>query len=148
MYKTNDDHVTVIGAGVTLHEALAAADQLKKGAHRQSSPCLIVERELGFDRSLLAERINIRVIDPFTIKPLDAKTIIDNARVTRGRIITVEDHYYEGEGCGNNKFGECFSEHGHPNLELPPQVLRRTEPIHMVCDVFQNIAQAQNQKKS
>lgn len=44
------------------------------------------------------ERINIRVIDPFTIKPLDHKTIVDNARVTRGRIITVEDHYYEGEG--------------------------------------------------
>merc|ERR1712212_613952 len=47
VYKTNDDHVTVIGAGVTLHEALAAAEQLKK------------------------ERINIRVIDPFTIKPID-----------------------------------------------------------------------------
>ena len=30
-YKTNDDHVTVVGAGVTLHEALAAAEQLKKG---------------------------------------------------------------------------------------------------------------------
>lgn len=44
------------------------------------------------------ERINIRVIDPFTIKPLDSKTIIDNAKATRGRIITVEDHYYEGEG--------------------------------------------------
>ena len=46
--------------------------------------------------SLPSERINIRVIDPFTIKPLDSKTIIDNARATRGRIITVEDHYYEG----------------------------------------------------
>lgn len=45
---------------------------------------------------LPVERINIRVIDPFTIKPLDSKTIIDNARATRGRIITVEDHYYEG----------------------------------------------------
>ncbi|KAM6976751.1 transketolase-like [Aplochiton taeniatus] len=72
VYKTNDDHVTVIGAGVTLHEALSAAEQLKK------------------------ERINIRVIDPFTIKPLDSKTIIENAKATRGRIITVEDHYYEG----------------------------------------------------
>ncbi|KAK7883921.1 hypothetical protein WMY93_027044 [Mugilogobius chulae] len=60
VYKTNDDHVTVIGAGVTLHEALAAAENLKK------------------------EHINIRVIDPFTIKPLDSKTIIDNARATRG----------------------------------------------------------------
>ncbi|KAG9332424.1 hypothetical protein JZ751_014522 [Albula glossodonta] len=71
VYKSNDDQVTVIGAGVTLHEALAAAEQLKK------------------------ERINIRVIDPFTIKPLDSKTIIDHAKATRGRIVTVEDHYYE-----------------------------------------------------
>uniref|UniRef100_A0AAV2M219 transketolase n=1 Tax=Knipowitschia caucasica TaxID=637954 RepID=A0AAV2M219_KNICA len=44
----------------------------------------------------VSERIHIRVIDPFTIKPLDSKTIIDNARATRGRIITVEDHYHEG----------------------------------------------------
>ncbi|XP_066527940.1 transketolase isoform X2 [Hoplias malabaricus] len=72
VYQNKEDQVTVIGAGVTLHEALAAAEQLKK------------------------ERIYIRVIDPFTIKPLDAKTIIDHARSTRGRIITVEDHYYEG----------------------------------------------------
>ncbi|XP_077185824.1 transketolase-like protein 1 isoform X1 [Paroedura picta] len=70
--KSDSDKVTVIGAGVTLHEALAAADELaKQGTH-------------------------IRVIDPFTIKPLDAQTIISNARATGGRIITVEDHYREG----------------------------------------------------
>lgn len=44
----------------------------------------------------LTERISVRVIDPFTIKPLDVKTIIDHTRATRGRILTVEDHYYEG----------------------------------------------------
>lgn len=54
---------------------------------------------LSLSLSPSSERINIRVIDPFTIKPLDSKTIIDNARATRGRIITVEDHYYEGEEC-------------------------------------------------
>lgn len=53
--------------------------------------------ELRSPSPISVERINIRVIDPFTIKPLDHKTIIENARVTRGRIITVEDHYYEGE---------------------------------------------------
>lgn len=37
------------------------------------------------------------MIDPFTIKPLDKKTILENARATKGRIITVEDHYHEGE---------------------------------------------------
>lgn len=41
--------------------------------------------------------LNIRVIDPFTIKPLDASTIVASARATGGRVITVEDHYKEGE---------------------------------------------------
>uniref|UniRef100_A0A6Q2XUI9 Transketolase n=1 Tax=Esox lucius TaxID=8010 RepID=A0A6Q2XUI9_ESOLU len=70
--QSDCDKVTVIGAGVTLHEALTAADQLA------------------------SEGVNIRVIDPFTIKPLDAATILSSARATGGRIITVEDHYREG----------------------------------------------------
>ncbi|XP_075039322.1 transketolase [Mixophyes fleayi] len=70
--QSKDDQVTVIGAGVTLHEALAAAEQLK------------------------TEKINIRVVDLFTIKPLDRKTVLDSAKATKGRIITVEDHYHEG----------------------------------------------------
>lgn len=36
------------------------------------------------------------MIDPFTIKPLDATTILASARATGGQIITVEDHYKEG----------------------------------------------------
>lgn len=50
--------------------------------------------------SPLTEKINIRVLDPFTIKPLDRKLILDSARATKGRILTVEDHYYEGDGLG------------------------------------------------
>ncbi|XP_006739414.1 transketolase-like protein 1 [Leptonychotes weddellii] len=67
-----NDKVTVIGAGVTVHEALAAAEDLSK------------------------QDISIRVIDLFTIKPLDVTTIISNAKAAGGRIITVEDHYPEG----------------------------------------------------
>ncbi|KAJ8370106.1 hypothetical protein SKAU_G00101340 [Synaphobranchus kaupii] len=70
--QSDSDRVTVIGAGVTLHEALNAADQLAR------------------------EGVNIRVIDPFTIKPLDTATILLSARATGGRVITVEDHYKEG----------------------------------------------------
>nr|XP_004672161.1 transketolase-like protein 1 isoform X2 [Jaculus jaculus] len=70
--QSDNDKVTVIGAGVTLHEALVAADEIAK------------------------EDISIRVIDLFTIKPLDSTTIISNAKATGGRIITVEDHYPEG----------------------------------------------------
>uniref|UniRef100_G3WYF5 Transketolase n=1 Tax=Sarcophilus harrisii TaxID=9305 RepID=G3WYF5_SARHA len=81
--KSKDDQITVIGAGVTLHEALAAAEQLKK------------------------EKINIRVLDPFTIKPLDKKLILESAGATHGRILTVEDHYYEG-GIGEAGPGEAL----------------------------------------
>lgn len=66
------DQVLVIGAGVTLHEAIKAADELAKTG------------------------LNIRIIDPFTIKPIDAQTIIKNAKEVNGRIITVEDHYPQG----------------------------------------------------
>lgn len=45
---------------------------------------------------LAADGINIRIIDPFTIKPLDRDTILNSARATGGRIVTVEDHYEWG----------------------------------------------------
>lgn len=66
------DEVLVIGAGVTLHEALAAAEELAKAG------------------------VHIRVLDPFTIKPIDQAAIVANANEVGGRIITVEDHYSEG----------------------------------------------------
>ena len=72
MHKSDDDKVTVIGAGITLHEAMEAAKLLE------------------------AEGIHIRVVDPFTIKPLDKDTILAAAKATGGKIITVEDHYPEG----------------------------------------------------
>ena len=71
--QSNNDQVTVVGAGVTLHEALKAADTLAEAG------------------------INIRVVDPFTIKPMDAEALINSAKATGGRIVTVEDHYPEGE---------------------------------------------------
>ncbi|XP_027960238.1 transketolase-like protein 2 isoform X1 [Eumetopias jubatus] len=83
-----NDKVTVIGAGVTLHEALAAADSLSQ------------------------QGISIRVIDPFTIKPLDAANIISNAKATGGQVITVEDHYREG-GIGE---AVCAAVSGEPDI--------------------------------
>lgn len=83
--KSDNDSVTVIGACVTLVEAFKAADELASSG------------------------VNVRIIDPFTIKPIDADTIIKNARETGGRIITVEDHYAEG-GLGEAVCGavsEC-----------------------------------------
>lgn len=66
------DQVTVIGAGVTLFEALEAADRLAR------------------------EGISVRVVDPFTVKPLDRATIVACVQATGGRVIVVEDHYPEG----------------------------------------------------
>jgi transketolase len=66
------DRVTVIGAGVTLHEALKAADSLK------------------------SQGIAIRVIDLYCVKPIDGKAIAEQISATGGRIITVEDHWPEG----------------------------------------------------
>ncbi|KAM8752501.1 transketolase-like protein 1 [Rhynchonycteris naso] len=86
--QSDNDKVTVIGAGVTLHEILAAADALSK------------------------EDISIRVIDLFTIKPLDTATIISSAKCTGDRIITVEDHHPEG-GIGE---AICAAVSVEPNI--------------------------------
>ncbi|KAJ6219519.1 hypothetical protein RDWZM_005331 [Blomia tropicalis] len=67
------DSILLIGAGITLFEALNAAD--------------ILERD---------HKISARVIDPFSIKPLDRATILENANQVGGRVLTVEDHYPEG----------------------------------------------------
>src|SRR5450755_2707287 len=66
------DKATVIGAGVTLHEALKAFDQLK------------------------SQGIAIRVIDLYCVKPLDGKAIAEQIKATGGLRVTVEDHWSEG----------------------------------------------------
>ncbi|MDE3168689.1 MAG: transketolase [Acidobacteriota bacterium] len=70
--QSAQDRVTVIGAGITLHEALQAADELK------------------------ARGTNIRVIDLYCVKPLDGKTLAEQIATTGGRLVTVEDHWPEG----------------------------------------------------
>jgi transketolase len=70
--QSAQDRVTVIGAGITLHEALKAADQLK------------------------AQGTAIRVIDLYCVKPIDGKSIADQIKATGGRLVTVEDHWPEG----------------------------------------------------
>jgi transketolase len=75
------DKVTVVAAGVTLHEALKAADTLK------------------------GEGIGITVIDAYSIKPLGKDFIKAAAEKTNHTVITVEDHYAEG-GLGDAVAGE------------------------------------------
>ena len=73
--SSDDDRVTLVGAGITLHEALEAA------------------------RSLEADGISARVVDCYSIKPIDAETLRDAASQT-GLLVTVEDHWIEG-GLGD-----------------------------------------------
>jgi transketolase len=70
--QTAKDRVTLIGAGVTLHNCLAAAD------------------------ALAAKKIPARVIDLYSVKPVDVKTLREAVHVTKGRLVIVEDHYPEG----------------------------------------------------
>nr|XP_045613606.1 transketolase-like protein 2 isoform X1 [Procambarus clarkii] len=70
--SSSKDEVLVIGAAITLREALTAAEKLS------------------------GEGTNVRVMDLFTIKPIDKDSIIKNAQECGGRIIVVEDHYPEG----------------------------------------------------
>lgn len=62
----------MVAAGITVHEALKAADLLLK------------------------ESISVAVIDLYSIKPLDTQTLIAVGKQCQSRIITIEDHYVEG----------------------------------------------------
>jgi transketolase len=74
--SSDDDEVALIGAGITVHEALKAADLLNE------------------------EGIAARVIDLYSIKPLDSETLLAAVEATGGRLVTVEDHWPEG-GLGD-----------------------------------------------
>ncbi|KZS12589.1 Transketolase protein 2 [Daphnia magna] len=68
----DEDDLVIVGAGVTLHEALKASDMLMESG------------------------IKAAVIDPFTIKPIDHDLLVKEATRCNGRVLTVEDHYPEG----------------------------------------------------
>jgi transketolase len=95
--QSHDDVVTVAGAGITVHEALAACEEL-----RQSG-------------------IAVRVIDLYSIKPLDVPTLLKAAEETKA-IITVEDHYAEGgigEAVGSALAGHGASVHSLAVRKMP-----------------------------
>jgi transketolase len=85
---SDDDALTIVGAGITLHEAVKAADTLAE------------------------EGVNVRVIDLYSLKPLDTETVRAAGRET-GAIITVEDHWPEG-GIGDAVLDALAAEQPHP----------------------------------
>jgi transketolase len=87
--SSDDDDVTVVAAGITLHEALEAAD------------------------SLGSEGISVRVIDCYSVKPIDAETL----RSIGTPIVTAEDHWAEG-GLGEAVLGALADSDERPPVSV------------------------------
>ena len=115
------DAVTVIGAGVTVFEALKACDELKTAG------------------------VAIRVIDLYSLAPVDTHGLVAAARATQGRVITVEDHYAVG-GVGD-AVAEALADSGYtvhrlavreiPRSGKPEELLERygISASHIVASV-------------
>ncbi|AKF86962.1 transketolase [Myxococcus fulvus 124B02] len=70
--RSDRDVVTIVAAGITLHEALEAHARLQDAG------------------------VSVRVIDLYSVKPVDVKTLRQAAKETQGRLLVVEDHWAEG----------------------------------------------------
>ncbi|HEX5799067.1 MAG TPA: transketolase C-terminal domain-containing protein, partial [Gaiellaceae bacterium] len=85
--SSDEDDVTIVGAGITVHEALKAADELA------------------------SEGISARVVDLYSVKPLDVETL----RAAGTPIVTVEDHWPEG-GLGEAVAGALAADEERPRI--------------------------------
>lgn len=95
LVKSSDkDKVTVIAAGITLHEGIKAATQLEQ------------------------QGVAVRLIDLYSVKPIDKAALHEAARVTGGKFVVVEDHWEEG-GLGDAVL-DAFTGVG----EKPPTVVK------------------------
>ena len=129
--SSDADALTIIGAGITLHEALAAHDELANAG------------------------IPVRVVDLYSVKPLDADALIAHGRATRDTLLTVEDHYAEGglgEAVQSAVAGHGITTHrlavlGIPRSGPPRQLLEhhgigRTAIVTKVRDLLRTPATA------
>jgi transketolase len=96
--EAGNDEATIVAAGVTVFEALDAHELLSK------------------------QGVSVRVIDLYSVQPIDTATLVRCARETKGRLITVEDHYVGG-GIGDAVAaavaGHGFSVHRLAVREIP-----------------------------
>jgi transketolase len=76
VHASLEDQVTIAAAGITVHEAIEAALRLAE------------------------DGIYARVLDLYSVKPIDREALLDSLRTTEGRLVTVEDHWPEG-GLGD-----------------------------------------------
>jgi len=90
--SSDDDQVTLVVAGITVHEGIKAAEELN------------------------GESINVRLIDAYSVKPIDAETLRAAVQDTGGRVIVAEDHWPEG-GLGESVLS-TLAEDGAGHLEF------------------------------
>jgi transketolase len=108
--EAGSDVATVIGAGVTVFEALEAHDLLSK------------------------QGITIRVIDLYSVQPIDTATLVRCARETKGRLITVEDHY-PGGGIGD-AVAAAVAGHGFAVHRLAVREIPRSGAPEQLLDYY------------
>jgi transketolase len=88
--SSDDERVTVVAAGITVHNAIEACEQLQ------------------------GEGTNVRLIDAYSVKPIDAATLQESVRSTGGRLVVAEDHWPEG-GLGEAVLS-ALAQHGAEDL--------------------------------
>ncbi|MDP9378660.1 MAG: transketolase [Chloroflexota bacterium] len=91
--QSDNDQVTVVAAGITVHEAIKACDQLA------------------------GEGINVRLIDLYSVKPVDGETLRQAAEATGGRMVVAEDHFPEG-GLGSAVLKGLIKSEGYDLMPL------------------------------
>jgi transketolase len=96
--SSENDEVTLVGAGVTLHECLKAAELLGR------------------------EGIQARVVDCYSVKPIDTATLSEAGAATSGRIVVAEDHHPEG-GLGS-AVTESLLSNGRTSLHIAHLAVR------------------------
>jgi len=96
--EDDQDQVTLVGAGITLYACLEAADRLAQGG------------------------IHARVLDCYSIKPIDINALVAAVTATAGRIVVAEDHHPEG-GLGS-AVAEALVSVGAPKLHLTHLAVR------------------------
>ena len=106
--KSADDSLTVVAGGVTLFEALSAAD------------------------TLAADGVNIRVIDLFSVKPVDKDGLLAAAKETGNLMLVVEDHYAEG-GMGEAVAAAVAPEAVRVEHLAVPNVARSGKPHEVMA---------------
>ncbi len=92
VHQSKNDKLTIVAAGITLHEALKAYDQLQ------------------------GRQVNVRVIDAYSVKPIDEEMLLAAAEEAGSKFIVVEDHWPEG-GLGDAVL-EVFTKRDGPMPQI------------------------------